>query len=231
MCLYPDKSDTYDWGEKDILSENLGILKPGENKIKVEVCAYTRDGNIRSEPLSSGTFSLFVTKEDIGVANKISFSKIETRYPSSNDWNDWVISTSNGKGELKSQWSNKAEWTFKINNINGTIKTRFRDDFTNWILEYNGKKVFIEQRFSNDWKTWIITEGNAKITVETRYQSGNDAWTEWKVTDDNDTMTIKTHFYSSDGRWKVWDITDNMSNASTEQKMAAIFIAIFQALP
>jgi len=230
LCLYPDKSDTYKWGEMNILADNLGKLKPGINNMRVEIRAFTRDGNKTSEVLSSGSFTLNVPAEAIKKAVQIKISGIETRFQSDDSWNDWKISTNKGSGSLKSEWKHLDDWTFKLGGISGSIKTRSKNDFTAWVLETSGTTVKIERRFTNDWKVWTITQGNHSITVEPRFKSGNDIWQEWKVSGGSGSMNIKTRFRSGDA-WKQWVITDNMPAESAEMKMAAIFIVIYYILP
>ncbi len=229
LCLYPDPKDTYQWSEMNILSNNLNKFKAGNNIIKVEICAYNRANNRRSEPLSSGTFTLNVPQSSIAKANQTVFTKIETRYTPNEEWNDWEIGTKTENGKLISEWKRKDQWTFTLSGIKGKIETRYRNDFSSWILNTGNTKIYIEPKYRNDWKIWIITHGNDKLKVETRYNSGNDAWQQWIVSGNSGKMNINTRYRDKDA-WKQWIITDNMPTEKAEMKMAAIFIVIFQAI-
>lgn len=230
LCLYPDPKDTYQWGEMNILSNNLNKFKAGNNIIKVELCAYNRSNNKRSDPVSSGTFTLNVPASKINKANQISFTKIETRYLGNDEWNEWKINTNKGNGTLISEWKRKDQWTFTLSGIKGKIETRNRNDYTSWIVSSNSANILIEQRYRNDWKIWTITQGNNKLKVETRFNSGNDIWQQWIVTGNSGKMSINTRYRDKDA-WKQWVITDNMPNEKAEMKMAAVFIIIFQIIP
>ena len=231
MCLYRASNDSYDWGkEMHVLKNNLGKLKAGNNSIKIEICAFTHEGEKTSQAISTASFNLYISATELKKAGNITFSKIKTKWSSSSDaWKEWTITTSKGEGSLKSTWGKTDEWDYSVGNISGKIKTKWSNDYTEWTLTGGDKTVTMKQQWSNNWKEWNISEGSKTLTLKTTWSSSAKAWQEWDVSG-NGTMNIKTSWSSSDKAWQEWNITDDMKSVSPELKMAAIFIVIYQAI-
>lgn len=233
LCLYHAPNDTYDWGEMKILENYLNTFKPGKNTIKVEICPYNKADRTRSKAVSSGNFTLYVTKAQMEKARSIKFQEIHPKYDNSKDaWQEWQMKTSWGQANIKSTHGNYDQWKFSVDNVSGKIKK----ENSNWIVEGTYGKVTARQKF-NDWKTWEISNGAKNITLQVTWSNKKDAWAEWDLKSDKGTMKIKTKWSNNDynngtgKRWQDWEITDNMRLEDPELKFAAVFIVIYHAMP
>ena len=221
LCLYPAKSDSYDWSEMHILANNLGKFKNGSNKVKVEVCAYVRSKNLRSEPISSGEFYLNVAQKLIEESNQLSFKGIKSKW---GKWDEWIIYTSNSDGALKSKWGGKDEWTYNAGEISGSIKATW-GKFDEWDLKTASNTVKLKTKWDK-MDEWVISDKNSTLNMKTKWGK----YDEWDVSGKKGTMYVKVK-WSGDNGWLEWKVEDNMKAEKPELKMAALFIAIFQGIP
>jgi hypothetical protein len=230
LCLYPASYDTYDWGEMKILENYLNTFKVGKNTIKVEVCAYNRSKNLRSKPISSGTFTLNITKQQMDKARSIKFYGIKTAWSNENAWKEWELSTSWGNCKIKSTWDKLDEWEYSLDNITGKIKTVWSGKYTEWELTGTYGTIKMKQKWSNNWKEWEISDASKTVELKTTWNNSN-AWQEWELKSDKGTMKIKVKWSNTKNAWQEWEITDNMRLENTELKLAAVFMVIFHAMP
>lgn len=229
LCLFRTPKDTYDWSEMKIVENSLNTFKIGKNTINVELCPYNKADMTRSKAVSSGSFTLNVTKEQMAKARSIKLKAISPKYPNSNDaWKEWEFGTSWGTGIIKSKYE---QWEFTVDNISGIIKK----EYSNWIFESTYGKVTAKQK-NNDWKMWEISNGSKTLTLQTTWSNNSDAWAEWDLKSNKGTMKIKTKYSNSDynngtgKRWQDWEISDNMRLESPELKFLAVFIVINHAM-
>ncbi len=228
LCLYPDPSDTYDWDEMKILENSLNTFKIGKNTIKVELCALNRDKNLRSKVVSSGTFTLNISKQQMEKARSIRFFSAKTKWSSDkNPWREWVLSTSWGDGSIKSTWDKYDEWDYSIGNISGKIKLPWSNKYTEWELDGKYGKIKMIQKWSNNWE---ISDGNKTGSLKTTWDNDH-SWQQWDFESDKGTMKIQVKWSNNKNAWQEWEITDNMHLENPEMKLAAIFIVLFHGMP
>lgn len=135
-------------------------------------------------------------------------------------------------GELKLRWLNVrddwSEWDFEVFGQRGTIRQKWKDDFTNWELRtYDGAVVTMRAAWSNDLNEWRITDNDFSLTLKSRWTNQLD---EWLVQDGSRGRFYMYTLRQRDSR--DWAIEDNLhASVSLPMRMALIFISVFHGSP
>lgn len=135
-------------------------------------------------------------------------------------------------GELKLRWLNVrddwSEWDFEVFGQRGTIRQKWKDDFTNWELRtYDGAVVTMRAAWANDLNEWRITDNDFSLTLKSRWTNQLD---EWLVQD-----ASRGRFYMYTLRQRDprdWAIEDHLdASVSMPMRMALVFISVFHGSP
>ncbi|MEO6039141.1 MAG: hypothetical protein ABIQ93_12075 [Saprospiraceae bacterium] len=135
-------------------------------------------------------------------------------------------------GELKLRWLNVrddwSEWDFEIFGQRGTIRQKWKDDFTNWELRtYDGAVVTMRAAWANDLNEWRITDNDFSLTLKSRWTNQLD---EWLVQDPTRGRFYMYTLRQRDPRdWVIEDQLD--SSVSLPMRMALVFITVFHGSP
>lgn len=231
FCMYPASDDDYRWSDGRVLSWNFEKMKVGTNELKIKLYPYEVNNKEKGELLSSGIFNFAINQASVEKASNYVFTGLKTTWSSGDDiWNEWKILVAGKSGRISTQWQDDAnKWEYYIGMRKGEIETVFSDDFTKFELSADGVNIDMRRTFSSDWSKWDISDGTVKLELKTAWSSGDDRWTEWDLSGSAGSMKIKTSWSSGDDKWKEWSINDNLSGVSPELKMAAIFLAMFNA--
>ncbi len=135
-------------------------------------------------------------------------------------------------GEFKLRWLNVrddwSEWEVDMFGQRGTIRQKFKGDFTNWELRtYDGAVITMRAAWTNDLNEWRITNNDFSLTLKSRWTNQLD---EWLVQDDT-----RGRFYMYTLRQRDprdWAIEDGLDESvSLPMRMALIFISAFHGSP
>ena len=218
VCFSPAPGDTYDWSEKNIINKYFGYLDAGDNEIRIEICPYNRNKEIRSDAVSSAGFHLNISKSQLMNKLKTRFYSIETENPNNSDaWKKWKIDTGNGKVTLEVIWDNIDNWKYDFGSFSGEIK-RNNDE---WELEGKFGNITIQKGWDKGWK---LVSGMKTYEITPAYSRID----EWNFQTGKGKLNINTSTISSNkDAWKKWNISDDMRDENPELKLGAIFIAIY----
>ena len=164
------------------------------------------------------------------------FSKAQTLTGFSARFNDafveWdiYIDEYDEKGYLTMTWQKPddwSQWSYRIGEKTGTIKTKWNRDFSQWEIRGDNKIITAQMIWNGDPRQWRITDNNITLELKTRW--GNQL-NEWLV-DDN----VRGQFYmnaSIQNDPRDWDIQDELNESvSFTMKMAITFLTMFNSVP
>ncbi len=145
---------------------------------------------------------------------------------------EWDILTDddNTEGSLTMTWQRPDDWTqwsYRVGEKTGTIKTKWLKDPSLWELRGENKIISMQQVWSNDPRFWRVTDNSVSLELKSRFGLNFQEWTldEGK----RGKMTIFME-YSNDPR--DWVIEDEMDESIPfPMKMAVIFLVIFNSVP
>ncbi len=135
-------------------------------------------------------------------------------------------------GELKLRWLNVrddwSEWDFEVFGQRGTIRQKWKDDFTNWELRtYDGAVVTMRASWANDLNEWRITNNDFSLTLKSRWTNQLD---EWLVQDPSRGRFYMYTLRQRDPRdWAIEDSLD--ASVPLPMRMALVFISVFHGSP
>ena len=135
-------------------------------------------------------------------------------------------------GTLQQRWidvrEDWTEWDFSINDHDGTIKIKWKNDPSQWELRtYEGEIITMKTIWRDDYTAWRITDNTNSYDLKSRYTTDLG---EWVAKDDDDHKFAITVAGFNDPR--DWVITDEFApEVRAEMKLAMIFIVLYHASP
>lgn len=230
LCLNLADGDSKKWIDSDFLDRNYYLMKVGNNTVTIKIYPYNVFTKDKGELLSIGSFNVKMEKEDIISAGNYYFKEMKTYFSSGDDiWNEWKMSVNNKNGRLfTTKKSDKNNWEYIIGYCTGEISTLNTGDFSSFELKSGEKVVQMKYGESNSWNTWTISDAHHSIDLGASIQDGSENWNEWMVQSEFGSLKMKTSYTIGDNLWKEWEIRDEL-HVSTELKMAAIFLVIFNS--
>lgn len=144
-----------------------------------------------------------VVIEDLDGADQI--IRMEQIWPLNNNWEEWRID-----GQA----------------IRGTIKTKWRGDFTRWEMRIGNQLFEINQKWRNDPNEWEVRSGDKRYKIETDYRNDANVWIARMQ------EGVFALFTSYRGDPRDWVVEDYVQESLTdEEKLAMVFISLFQSIP
>lgn len=124
---------------------------------------------------------------------------------------------------LQRNWE---EWRIKSELFQGSIRTKWRGDISQWEMRINGDIILIRQLNRNDLNRWEISNGSSREILQTQWFNNPNQW----------------HLPRRKGAWiqfmdrendpRDWIIEDYLEeNTDPAIRLAAIFIVIWQTIP
>jgi hypothetical protein len=174
-------------------------------------------------------FSFTVFCLFLSSANTQTLLGLSSRF--NNAFVDWdVYADSIQTGNISMTWQqpdNWGEWSYRIGEKSGTIKTKWSENFTLWELRGDNKIITAQPVFPGNVCSWRITDNN--FSLELNCRNGNDP-NEWTVEDPKrGTFFIYTNVANDQ---RDWVIDDNLSDAIPfPMRMMLTFIALFNSVP
>ena len=134
------------------------------------------------------------------------------------------------EGDLELTWAignDFTQWRYDVDGLSGEIYQKFNNNPGLWELRAEDRLVTIKQIWPGDPSQWKITLGKRSFTIRTLYNNQLD---EWVLGDDKlGELVVLTNRI---GDPRDWIIEDYMVDIVTfEERMAAIFIAIYTSTP
>jgi hypothetical protein len=134
------------------------------------------------------------------------------------------------EGELKIRWLQQndwSEWDYRLNDLFGSIKLKWRDNPNEWELRGNNRIVTAKTIWNDDLREWRITDNTVTLTLKTRWGNQLD---EWELRDKNHGAFRIYTTWERDPR--DWTIVDELGEkVSFEMKMMMLFIAVYHSSP
>jgi hypothetical protein len=149
-----------------------------------------------------------------------------------NDFVDWEIYTDKDseKGNLTMTWQQPDDWTqwsYRIGEQTGTIKTKWGKDLSQWEVRGENKVITIQPYWQGDPNNWRITDNDFSLELQTKWRGRVN---EWYINDSKRGQMNIFSEYQNDPR--DWIIEDELEEVvSFPMKMAIIYIVIFNSVP
>ena len=147
------------------------------------------------------------------------------------DWDVFADSLDVDKGHLTMTWQNPdnwADWSYRLGEKTGTIKTKWSRDFESWEVRGQNKIISAQTIFSGDKRQWRVTNNDFSIELTcSNFQNGGE---EWVV---EDSKRGKFMIYTERQRdYRDWVIEDELdSSVSLPMKMTLVFLAVLNTVP
>lgn len=135
-------------------------------------------------------------------------------------------------GDLKLRWlmmrEDWTDWEFTTPEGRGTIRLKWKDDFTQWELRtYSGAVVTMRALWPDDLTEWRVTDNSVSLTLRSRWKN---LYNEWRVDDPARGTFYMYTFYENDPR--DWAIDDRLhASVSIPIKVALTFLVLFHSSP
>lgn len=145
---------------------------------------------------------------------------------------DWTIYTDDEdvEGTLTMTWQSPddwSQWTYRIGEHTGTIKTKWNKDLSHWEIRGDNKIISAQQTWQGDNRQWRITNNSFSLDLKCKY--GNN-WNDWEVNDSKRGKFSVLTAYQNDPR--DWTIEDELNEEVTlPMKMAIVFMSIINSVP
>ena len=145
---------------------------------------------------------------------------------------EWDILTEDEKsdGSLTMTWQQPDDWTqwsYRVGEKTGTIKTKWQKDPSLWELRGSNKIISMQQVWSNDPRFWRVTDNAVSLDIKSRFGLN---FQEWTVDEGKRGKMSIFMEYSNDPR--DWVIEDELDESITfPMKMAIIFLVIYNSVP
>lgn len=145
---------------------------------------------------------------------------------------DWTIYTDHEdvEGNLTMTWQNPddwSQWTYRIGEHTGTIKTKWNKDMSQWEIRGDNKIISAQQTWQGDNRQWRITNNSFSLDLKCKY--GNN-WNDWEVDDSKRGKFSVLTAYQNDPR--DWNIEDETTEeVPLSMKMIIVFMSIINSVP
>ncbi|PLW92185.1 MAG: hypothetical protein C0592_12120 [Marinilabiliales bacterium] len=228
LCLNPVEGDDRGWLYSGFLSKNYYHMKAGVNTITVKVYPY----NIRTEEIgeliSSGSFTINLTKENISSSGNYYFNGLKTYFTSGDGlWNVWKVSVNDKYGELNTiHKGEKDRWEYIFGYCSGTISTIIEGDFSSFELKSGDISILMKQETKESNLSWVISNGDHEYYLRMEVIDGAKVWS---VVAKEGKITFKTTWSIGEDVWKDWIIEDEL-HVGAEVKMAATFLVMINTI-
>ena len=145
---------------------------------------------------------------------------------------EWDIQAddSDERSELTMTWQNPdnwGQWSYRIGDKTGTIKTKWINDFSHWEIRGDNKIITAQMTWAGDVRQWRVTDNNFSFDLKCRW--GNN-FNEWVVDDAKRGKYLVAMDIENDPR--DWIIEDDLDESvSLQMKMTLLFLSIFNSVP
>lgn len=126
------------------------------------------------------------------------------------------------KWPLQNHWE---EWRIESDHINGTIKTKWRNDLSRWELRDENSIIYMNQVHRGDVNRWEIREGVKRLYVVTRFYNNANEW----ILPRSENWIMSTEYKNDTRDWLIDDFLEESYSPSF--KLAMIFISLWQSIP
>lgn len=229
LCLNPAKGDNRNWLYASFMAKNFYQMKAGVNTVTIKVYPYNKRTKEIGEIISSGSFNIYLTKENISGSENFYFKELKTYFTSGKDlWNEWKISINDKYGRLKTiEKGNKNHWEYIFGYSSGTISTVNENDFSSFELKSGDISILMKQQMDDAKFLWIIDYDENEFYLST--VNIGEGWKNWVIEAPEGKISFKTGWSIGDDLWKDWVIEDEL-HTRAEVKMAAAFIVMINTI-
>lgn len=145
---------------------------------------------------------------------------------------EWELYSDDTKdvGSLVMTWQQPddwSQWTYRLGEKSGTIKTKWNKDFSQWEVRGDNKIITAQMIWNGDPRQWRITDNVTTLELKTKW--GNQL-TEWIIDDSKKGYFSMYMEAQNDPRdWVTEDELDE--NISFPMRMTIIFLTMFNSCP
>ncbi len=155
---------------------------------------------------------------------------LSTRWDDSfTEWNI-VLEEEVQEGEIIMRWAQRndwSEWDFRVGELSGAIKVKWKGDANLWELRADNEIVTIKTVWKDDFRQWEVKSGNIGFDVESRW---SNILEEWSASDKRFGNLIM--YTNWEGDLRDWIIEDNLNEQiSMPMKIALVFIPVIYSTP
>ena len=145
------------------------------------------------------------------------------------EWTIYSLDSQDNEVEssVRAKWPNKkpwTEWQFDHLDYYWDMYMRFQTNPQHWFLDTDEINISIKQKWRNDITEWIIKYDNVRLKWKTDF--GNDV-TQWYFEDKKLGFMEMWVTYENDTR--DWEIEDQAPNVPDEVKLAMMLITVIIA--
>ncbi|NJN34105.1 MAG: hypothetical protein HC817_07520 [Saprospiraceae bacterium] len=145
------------------------------------------------------------------------------------EWDIYDDSLDQG-GTLNMTWQQPddwSQWSYRLGEKTGTIKTKWSGDFSQWEIRGENKVITATMTWRGDPRQWRITDNTVSLDL---ISAAGNIFNEWIVTDGKRgtfKMTLEDGFDLRD-----WAIEDELDETICfPMKMTLVFLAVFCSVP
>lgn len=160
-----------------------------------------------------------------GISSYYDDSFIEWRFFAENEAGD------ENKGELKITWQLReddwTEWDYRIGEVFGTIKMKWKDSPEEWELRGNNTIVSARTVWPGRFDEWRVYDSATSLTLKSKW---TNQWDNWLLRNSNNGNFFMYTNYERDPR--DWVIVDELDDkVSFEMKLMLMFVVMFNSAP
>ena len=159
---------------------------------------------------------------------------MELHSEADNSFREWEIllekDSTEIEGELELTWglgNDFTQWQYRVDDLDGEIALKFKNNPGLWELRSEGKVVTIRQVWPGDISEWKISNGDRSFVFKVVYPNRLDEWS--IVGDKLGELVMYTENVGDPRDWIISDYT--IDDVSFEERMAAIFIGLYSSTP
>ena len=135
------------------------------------------------------------------------------------------------EGTLKLTWQLReddwTEWDYRIGDMTGTIKIKWKGSPEEWELRGNNSIVSARTVWPGQFDEWRVYDGETTLTIKSKW---TNQWDRWLLRNSNNGNFEMYTSYERDPR--DWVIVDELDDSVTfEMKLMLMFITMFNSTP
>ena len=159
-----------------------------------------------------------------------SLAGLSTKWDDS--FNEWIVYTTDAElvGEIVMRWplrNDWSEWDYRIGELSGSIRIKWKDDPNLWELRGGSEIVTIRTVFQDDFRQWEVKTSGFTVDVKSKWANILE---EWYV---EGSRSGKFDMFTAwEGDLRDWVVEDQLDPAiSIHVKLGLVFIPILYTTP
>ncbi|MCU0345359.1 MAG: hypothetical protein MUC59_00340 [Saprospiraceae bacterium] len=135
------------------------------------------------------------------------------------------------EGTLKLTWQLReddwTEWDYRIGDLTGNIKMKWKDKPEEWDLRGNNTIINARSVWPGQFDEWRITDNTTTLTLKSKWGNQSDEWL--LRSSNNGNFNMFTSYERDPRDWVIEDELDD--KVSFEMKLMLMFVVMFNSTP